>query len=222
MAQEGNPLEAGRRPGLFGLTKKQKRMLWYAFFGLALAGTTIGVYVYISSAPQRAEKQFEDAMKLMRPGSYQLAITGFDKALATWPGLADAYFERGNAYHTLRRDDEAIADFEKAADVNPNLYRAYAAIGSIYRERHDYKRAMEAYNKSISAKPNVDALYERGQTYESLGEHYKAIADYDKAILEMPDSPAVHRARGLSRRNLGDEAGYQADRDTADRIEHRH
>src|SRR5579885_2807797 len=150
-----------------------------------------------------------------------VAIQGFDRALKTWSGHAECYFERGNANHILGHDEEAMADYEKAVDLNPNLYRAYAAMGAIYREKKDYRRAMEAYTKSISAKPNVDAYFERGQTYVALGDFQKAIDDYDKAIQEMPDSPAVYRARGLARRSIGDEAGYEADRDAASRIEHR-
>ena len=225
MSSTGNgggvsPARADRSNGLFGLTRKQKRLLWYTFFGAILVAGGIWTYLYISSAPQRAQQQFDAAMKMMKPGNYEAAIEGLTRAIQISP-LAEAYFERGNAYHVLGRDQEAIADFETAADVDPNLYRAYAAMGGIYRDRKDYRRAMEAYTKSISAKPSLDALYERGQTYELLGEHRKAIEDYDRAILEMPDSPSVYRARGLARRNLGDQAGYEADRDAANLMDHR-
>jgi tetratricopeptide (TPR) repeat protein len=203
------------------LSRKQKRFLRYVFLAILVAGVGIAGYLYVANAPQRAQQQFDDAMKLMKPGSYPAAIQGFGRAIETWPNLAPAYLERGNAYHILGKDDEALADLEKAGDLNPDLYRAYAAVGAIYRDRKDYRRAMEAYTKSINAKSNVDALYERGLTYESLGDHQKAIEDYDRAIAELPDAPAVYRARGLAKRNLGDEAGYEADRDTADRIEHR-
>jgi tetratricopeptide (TPR) repeat protein len=206
---------------LFSLRPKQKRLLRYALVFVLLAGVGSAVYAYISTAPQRAENQFHNAMKLMKPGHYEEAIAGFSRAVRTWPELADAYFERGNAYHVLGRDDEALADFEKATDVNPNLALAYAALGSIYRDRKDYKHAMEAYTKSIDSKPNVDVYFERGQTYESLGEHQKAVDDFDRAILEMPLSPEVYRSRAAARRNLGDQAGYEADRDTARRMERR-
>jgi tetratricopeptide (TPR) repeat protein len=216
-----NPPQADRRPGIFGLTFKQKRLLRITFLSLVVIGAALGAYYYVSSAPQRGEQQFQDAMRLMKPGYYQVAIEEFDRALKTWPNLPECRFERGNANRILGHEDEAMADYEKAVDLNPNLYRAYAAIGSIYRDKHDYKRAMEAYTKSINARSSVDAYFERGQTYESLGEHQKAVEDYNRAIREMPDAPEVYRARGLARRNLGDEAGYRADRDEANRIEHR-
>jgi tetratricopeptide (TPR) repeat protein len=205
---------------LIPFTRKQRRMILYAFSGVVVITAGIWVFYWVSSAQQRAQEQFQVAMKSMKPGFYQEAITGFDRAINTYPALADAYYERGNAEHILGRDDQALADFEKAVDVNPNLYRAYAELGSIYRGRNDLRRAMEMFTKSIQAKPNVDAFYERGITYESLGEHQKAIEDYDRAILESPDAPALYRARSLARREVGDEAGYQADRDRASEIDH--
>jgi tetratricopeptide (TPR) repeat protein len=216
------PLDADRRLKFIHLTPKQKRMLWFAFSGIAVVGAGIGVYIYISSAPERAQEQFQNAMKLMKPGNYELAINGFNQALNTWPRLSEAHFERGNAYHNLGRDDEAIADFEQAVDLDPGWSRALVAIGSIYSARHDYQRAMDAYSRSISAKPSIEAYYQRGQTYEALGEHQKAIEDFNRAIQEFPNSPVPYRARALARRNLGDQAGYETDRDEADRIERRH
>ena len=220
-AEDVRPLQAGRGSGFGGLTPKQKKMLWTAAAAIAVIGGSVWAYLYIASAPQRAQKQFDESMKLMRPGSYQLAIDGFSRALNIWPNHAESYLERANAYRVLNRDDDALADFEKAVDLNPNLYRAYAAMGAIYRGRSDLKRAMDAYNKSIQSKPNIDAFFERGQTYESLGDHRKAIEDFDRAIAEMPGAPEVYRARSLARRNMGDENGYQSDRDAARQIETR-
>jgi tetratricopeptide (TPR) repeat protein len=178
----------------------------------------VGVYFYIASAQDRADARFRAAMKVMRPGSYGDAIKLFTQAVGIW-SLPDAYLERGVAQHYLGEDAPALADFDKAIELNPNLARAYSARGSIYRSRGDFKRALEEFNKSINIESNIDAYYERGQTYESLGEHQKAIDDYDKAVVELNDAPYVYRARSLAKRNLGDVAGYEADRDKAKNLE---
>jgi len=179
-----------------------------------------GVYNYIGSAAQRAEVEYQAGMKLMGPGTYAKAIASFTRAIEIWPQLGEAYLERGVAHRYLNETEQAMADFDKAIDVNPNLARAYSARGRVYRERGDIKRALEDFTKSISLDSNVDAHYERGQTYETLGQHQKAIDDYDQAIARLPDAPHVYRARALAKRNLGDIAGYEADRDTAKRFEH--
>ena len=221
MSQEVNASGA-RAWGLPQLTRKQTRMLLALFGVFAIAAVGGAVYLYISGAQARAQVKYQDAMKLMKPGYYGQAVLAFDKAIDTAPNLAEAYLERGNAQRILGNEELALADFEKAASIDPNLYLAHTAIGSIYRDRKDLRRAMEAYTRSIASKPNVDAFYERGRTYENLGDHQKAIEDFDRAILEMPEAPAIYRARSLARRNLGDEAGYQADRDKASEIERRH
>lgn len=200
---------------------KQKRMLKGTAGAVALVAIGGAVYGYIAGAPDRARAQFDEAMKSMGPGNYPSAIAGFTRAIGTWPGLADAYMQRGSAYRALGQNPRALADFDKAIEVNSNLAEAYSARGSLYRERGDYKKAMEDFTQSLNIAPSVNAYFERGQAYESLGEHRKAIDDFDRALVEMRNSPAVYRARSLAKRNLGDTAGYESDRDTADRIEHR-
>jgi tetratricopeptide (TPR) repeat protein len=199
------------------LTVRQKRMLAIPGFVLAAGAVGGGIYAYLASAPDRANRQFQEAMKQMKPGNYGAAISGFTRAISIWPQMSEAYLERGSAYHALGKDDLALADFEQAIAVNPNLARAYSARGSIYRARGDARRAMEEFTRSLNLAPNVDAYYERGQIYEAVGEHQKAIEDFDRALAEMPDSPAVYRARSMAKRNLGDMAGYVADRDKAAR-----
>lgn len=200
------------------LTSKQKRLLRLASGLVAAAAIGWAVYVYVSGARQRADTRFQAAMRVMRPGGYGDSIKVFTQAINIW-ALPGAYLERGVAHHYLGEDDAALADFNQAIELDPRLAAAYSARGSIFRARGDFKRAMEEFTKSINIESNVNAYYERGETYESLGEHQKAIDDYDKAVQELADAPFVYRARALAKRNLGDDAGYRADRDKAKSLE---
>ena len=217
------PPPAVTRPGAKKnrFTARQKRLLYGAVSVVILVALSWSVYAYVASAPQRADKEFQAAMKLTAAGKYKDAIAQFTRAIGIWPQLADAYLERGIAYRYLNQSDQALADFDHAIELNPNLPRAYTARGFIYRERGNARRAMEEFSKSIEIAPNVDAYFERGQTFEDLGEHQKAIDDYDKAIAEMRDAPYVYRARSLARRNMGDQDGYDADQKMAASLEHR-
>lgn len=201
------------------LQARQKRLLTIAASVVVLAGGGWATYSYISGAQQRAEDEFQAGMKSMHPGQYQNAVGRFTHAIQIHE-LAKAYLERGNAHRFLGEDDQAMADFEKAAELDPGLARAYSNLGSIYRDRHDMRHALEAYSKSIAISPNVDALFERGEMYEAAGEHQKAIDDFSVAIEGIRDAPYMYRARALAKRNLGDIAGYEADRDQARAIEH--
>ena len=179
----------------------------------------VWAYLYISNAPQRADKEFQEGMKLMSPGRYPDAVVHFTRALSIYGQLPDAYLERGNAHRILGEPDEALADYQAATDLNPSLAAAHNGIAMILIERHDLPHALERLTKSIALQPTVESYYERGQILESQGDHKKAIEDYDKAIAEQRDSPYMYRARALAKANLGDQEGAHADRMIAAEIE---
>ena len=218
------PPPAVTRPGTVKkeFTARQKRLLYSTAAVLLAGGAGWAAYAYVASAPQRADKEYQAGMTLMATGKYQDAIAEFTRAVGIWPQHAGAYLERGVSRRYLNQNDLALADFDQAVRLNPNLARAYTARGFIYRERGDVQGALAQFSKSIEVSPNVDAYFERGQTYENLGEHQKAIDDYNSAIHELPNAPYVYRARSLSRRELGDQAGFEADQQMAASLEHRH
>ena len=73
---------------------------------------------------------------------------------------------------------------------------------------------------ALTIEPDEDAYYQRGQIYESLGQHEKAIADYNAAIGLLPNAPYVYRARATSELGLGDRDAARHDRSLALAIEH--
>jgi len=211
----GHPQAAPRRK----LQPRQKRLIYAAAAFVVLVGCGLAGYLYVSGAPARAEAAYTNGMRSMQPGSYPAAITEFSRSIQIYP-LPKAFLERGNAHRFMSENDPAIADFEKAVDLDPSLAPAYSSLGIIYRDRGDRVRALDQFSKSIAISHNVDALFERGEMYEAAGEHQKAIDDFTAAIDGMRDAPFMYRARALARRNLGDTAGYEADRDQARAIEH--
>jgi tetratricopeptide (TPR) repeat protein len=214
------PSVKGRGKPMTKQRRKQRLMILFVLAAIASAAAGWGVYGYVSSAPQRAQKQFDTAEAFIGSGNYGKAVDGFTRALSTWPQMAEAYVERGLARHRLGEDDQALADLDRALQIDPNLSIAYAAQGAISRDRGNVSRAIEEYTKSIQARPNVDAYFERAQLYERLSQHQNAIADYDQAIAYLRDAPHVYRARAFAKANMGDEKGAQADREIARSLEH--
>jgi tetratricopeptide (TPR) repeat protein len=105
--------------------------------------------------------------------------------------------------------------------LNPNLVRAYDERGRIYQEKGDTAKAIEQFTQSIRIQPTTDGYYARALAYQKLGDHQKALADFDSAIAELRDAPYAYRARALTKDALGDYAGAQEDRDAAHRIDNR-
>lgn len=215
------PPEAARRAEsaqTLELRHRQRTLIGITLGIVVVIGAGIGVANYISSAPDRADREFQTGMKSMHPGKYTDAIAHFNRALSISPQLPNAYLERGNAHRSLHDDDAALADFQAAADLDGSLAAAHTGIAMIYIDRKDNRHAFEELNKSIALRPTTDAYYQRGQIYEAQGEHQKAIDDYDKAIAEQRDSPYIYDARALAKQKMGDEAGAQEDRKTAAEI----
>jgi tetratricopeptide (TPR) repeat protein len=186
---------------------------------IAIGAAAWWIYQYIASAPQRAEKVLQDGARLMAKGDFKGAETAFTRAVDIWPPLASGFLARGLARRSLNQPDAAVEDFEHALSLDSNMAPAHTALGEIYRERGDVQRAVKEFTVSIGLAVNTDSLYQRGQLYESLGQHDKAIADYDAAINAQPDAPYVYRARAMSRDAIGDHDDAEADREVANHIE---
>lgn len=208
-------------PQVLALRRRRRRLVMITLGVILVLAAGVGVFAYIESAPQRADKEFQEGMKLMRPGKYPDAIDRFTRVLNISPQRAEAYLERGNAHRSLVEPDAALADFQAAADLNPTLAEAHAGIAMIYVERNDQRHALEELNKSLSIQPNIEAYYQRGLILDAQGEHKKAIDDYDLAIAVARDAPYMYRARAMAKQSLGDLEGAHADRTTAAQIEGR-
>jgi tetratricopeptide (TPR) repeat protein len=206
-------------PKVTALKQRQRRLVMTTLAAVAALAAGGGVFFYISYAPQRAEKEFLEGMKLMSPGKYPDAIVHFTRALEIHSQLPDAYIERGSAHRILGETDAALADFQAAVDLNPTLADAHNGLAMIYLDRRDQSHALEELNKSIGLHPTVDALFQRGQILDAQGNHQKAINDFDRAIEENRDAPYMYRARALAKANLGDPEGAHADRLLAAELE---
>lgn len=199
--------------------RKRRRLLAVSTSIVLVGGIGWGTYLYIKSAPQRAESAYQEGMHLMASANYKVAADRFTQAIQIWPQLADAYYERGLALQNLHDTEAALKDFERAVNTNPSLAPAHVAIGSIYSLRGNPDRAMNEFNLAINVESNVEAYYQRGQAYETRGEYQKAIEDYNTAIAMRPDAPYVYGARASARAKLGDAAGATRDRQKSRELE---
>jgi tetratricopeptide (TPR) repeat protein len=199
------------------MRRRRRRMVWAMV--IVMAGAAWGVYVYITSAPKRAEAMIQQGVQLANAGNFAEAEKRFTNATNTYPQLANGYMERGLARLGMNQQDAALADLEQAIRMNPALARAHHNIGIIYRDRKDLRRALDELTLAIGIDPRPDTYYQRGQVYEALGDDQKAMNDYNLAIASVPDAPYYYRARALLKVKLGNNPGAATDRQRADEIE---
>lgn len=207
---------------LLAQRRRQRKLIYGALAAIMLTAGGWLVYSYVAGAPDRARAEAARGLKRMGPGAYEEAIRHFDRAIAIWPNDAAAYLNRAIAEHNVGRRGPALVDLDRALDLDPGLERAYSERGQIHLENGDGRKAIQDFSNSLKAKATLDGFYQRAEAYEKLGEHQKAIADFDAAIAEFREAPYAYRARAVAKRNFGDRAGADADDEKAQRIETGH
>ena len=154
---------------------------------------------------------------LLRGKSYvgnaepEKALLDFSKVIELRPSDPTGWVERGAAYLELNKFEAAIDDASQAIAVNSKQAPAYNLRGSAIRKRGDPTKALEDFNRAVALDPSADNYYQRGATYQLLGEHPLAIADFTRVIEMIPDLGHAFFARAESRRAIGDLAGAQRD-----------
>ena len=183
---------------LLALKRRQRKLIQRTLGILALAGVSGWICSYWASAPDRAQEEAALAAKLLGVGTYDQAMRHFDRAIQIWPTYADAYLNRGLAEHGASHPVQALADLDKALDLDPRLTEAYNARGQIYLETGDVQRTIRDCDKSIQVSPTVDAYYQRGEAYEKLGEHQKAIPASQITNLVRPSAQRTAKCPHLA------------------------
>jgi tetratricopeptide (TPR) repeat protein len=208
------PLPTRRR-----LNRAQRRLIRVTSIVLALGASAWGVYAFIASAPDRARSHYQEGMRLLGSGDFQDAAAQFTKAISIVPEYAEAYLARGKARQSAGQSDSALADFEKTISIDPTLELAYISRGTVERAQGDSQRALADFTRSLHLHPTADGYYQRGLTYQALGQPRRAVEDYDLAIIYDPGAPFSYRARAKAKRDLGDPADAKKDQETAERLE---
>jgi TonB family protein len=131
-----------------------------------------------------------------------------------------SFYETGLSYLKLGRHAEAVVAFRQAVLQNPNDAVAYTKLGLAYSGLHQYREAVTVLKMAISIKPEViavEAYYQLGHTYTSMGKHSDALKAFTQALYftrTQATDPAgakgqrfpleqIHYSLGLAYHNLG-------------------
>jgi len=71
--------------------------------------------------------------------------------------------------------------------------------------------ALADFDRAVNLTPDESNYFERGTTYQMLGEQDKAIADFTEVIAFRPATAAAYFARAKSKRAIGDLRGAEQD-----------
>lgn len=143
-----------------------------------------------------------------------VAIPDFTTVIELRPRDPQAFLDRGLAHFSLQEWPEAQADFNQAISLDPKLALAYNLRGSVVRSMGDPKKALSDFVKAVELLPNMDNIFQRGATYQLVGDYEAAIADFSRVISFEPGSAQAYFARSQAFRAMGDIASATRDHRT--------
>lgn len=94
---------------------------------------------------------------------------------------------------------DAISDMQILVERNPNDSFRQLQLGSLYLQDERPRKAIEIYTALLEKEPeDTSVLRSRADAYLAVGEHRKAIADYEKALKLIGDKDDQEHKRALS------------------------
>ncbi|GAB4377097.1 MAG: hypothetical protein Kow00121_25610 [Elainellaceae cyanobacterium] len=143
----------------------------------------------ILNNPSNASDYSNRGLVYFQNGQIEAALEDYNRAIGLNPRLDSAYNNRANYYAAQGQFLEAILDYDIALDLNPTNVRAWINQGITFRELEMYDRALESFDLALCLGKLEGHIYaERGRTYHLRGDWNCAIADYQRALVELPDT----------------------------------
>jgi len=114
---------------------------------------------------------------------YDEAIADYDMAIRLRPDYAEAYNDRGHAYHWKGGNaHQAIADFTRAIELRPDYPTAYNNRGVVYLAGGDAARGIADFDRALELNPTFrNAHVNRGNARLRLLRVGPALDDFHRA-----------------------------------------
>lgn len=115
---------------------------------------------------------------------FDMAIVQFDQAIKIYPDFAEAYINRGIAFHYLGDYKNAMENFKKALTYKAQLHDlTYFHIAEIFRERGEDEKAIKYYLQSASFSPYPIFSYQKaGELLSNNKQYNQAFKAYYQAL----------------------------------------
>jgi tetratricopeptide (TPR) repeat protein len=117
-----------------------------------------------------------------------------------------AYVDIGRTHLLLEDFKAALEDGEHAVRIGSDIGATYQLRGLALRRFGRLKEALADFQKAVELSPEMAHYFERGATYQELGQHELAIADFTEVIKFDGANAQAYHARSKSYRALGDKA----------------
>jgi tetratricopeptide (TPR) repeat protein len=131
------------------------------------------------------------------------AVADCTRAIELAPTVANRV-NRGNAYATLHRNNDALTDFDMALQAEPHNLPALLGRGNANYASKRLTASLEDYTHIIEADPNnAMAYFRRGNIQLDLKEFASAFGDFSKSLQLDPNQAVVLLNRSIAAARLG-------------------
>ncbi len=134
-----------------------------------------------------APAHYQRANALRDLGQWEAALAAYDQAVATDPGFANAYCNRGVMLERLGRREQALASYDRAIALNPGdalaHYNRAAVLGALAQP----EAALAAYDRAIAIRRDyAEAHFNRAVLLQQLKRWNEALAGFRQAMALNP------------------------------------
>ncbi len=176
-----------------------------------------GANVFGQDDPVSAYNKGQDAHER---GDFAIAIEFYDKALKILPEFPEAEFQKGSAFVSLKKFDDAEKAFRRAIELRPDWNLPLANLGDILLKKNNFVEAEKVLSKAVALdSSNFPALV----SLTELRLKTKASPDILKDLLaklvnltsKQRPIATIWASRGAIERELGDKISAKTSLDNA-------
>jgi tetratricopeptide (TPR) repeat protein len=164
-----------------------------------------------------AQEKYNEGVTAMEAKNWDAAADKFTEAIKLEPRFTKAYMNRGTAYFSSKKYDNAIADFDYVAKKNDTTaHYAWFMKATAQTEKGELGGALESMQEAVrlnARKPHYH--YELGVLFFRMDNYKDAIGAFDIAIRLKSDYAYALNDRGSAKKKAGDLDGAMKDYENA-------
>jgi len=114
---------------------------------------------------------------------YELAASGYQRALELDPNYGDVYRFLGRAYQLNGQTEMALAAYQHAIQIDPGNYRSYVSMGRFLNDQDQFTQALVPLRQAAALAPNEPGARDQlAFAYKSLGQFETAESELRTAL----------------------------------------